>query len=314
METKSEELLKLRSARSTVAAGFALYTDNFRRLFRYTWLPALLCALVSACYNYAFIQILPQYLQALSAPGAPALASQLSPASLTLMGISFANLLISLVFYSYVFSVLHRHRVEHAIPYPTRWYSLPDRRALLRTVVSAVVWVVVYFVISCVTVGLLVWGTLQSSITIMVLALLVFFVLQALILPLVYPHMRYLTTDHLPLFSILWKGWLQGFRHWGYIFAVLFVTMIVTGFALMLTTFPAVVMVLANTKAQVGWIEGDALGLPSYIGPLSLAIFFLSGFIQCYIVLLMHFPAYYMAGSIEKQEQERNEKTTHPLY
>ena len=49
METKNEDTcLKIRSTRATVAAGLRLYMGNFRRIFRATWLPALLLALASA--------------------------------------------------------------------------------------------------------------------------------------------------------------------------------------------------------------------------------------------------------------------------
>ena len=116
------------------------------------------------------------------------------------------------------------------------------------------------------------------------------------------------------LFSILWPGYRQGLRHWGYIFAVLFVTLIVTLMALVITTLPSIVLLTANMKAQTGTLMGDPLGMPDYMTWMSLLVFLLAGFIQCYVVLLLHFPAYYMAGSIEKQEIERNEKTTSTLY
>jgi hypothetical protein len=45
---------------------------------------------------------------------------------------------------------------------------------------------------------------------------------------------------------------------------------------------------------------------------MSFLVFLLAGFVQCYVVLLLHFPAYYMTGSIEKQEQERQENNTRP--
>jgi hypothetical protein len=48
METNNEEnLLKVRSARGAVSAGFRLYLGNFRRIFRATWICMLVFALVS---------------------------------------------------------------------------------------------------------------------------------------------------------------------------------------------------------------------------------------------------------------------------
>jgi hypothetical protein len=48
MEKENEEsLIKIRSARAAVAAGFRLYTGNFRRIFRSTWMFQLPFAVVS---------------------------------------------------------------------------------------------------------------------------------------------------------------------------------------------------------------------------------------------------------------------------
>ena len=46
--------------------------------------------------------------------------------------------------------------------------------------------------------------------------------------------------------------------------------------------------------------------MPSYIGWLSALVFLLIGFIQAYIMLSFLFPMYYMYGSIEAHEQEKN--------
>ena len=59
---------------------------------------------------------------------------------------------------------------------------------------------------------------------------------------------------------------------------------------------------------------GDPLSMPSYMGWMSFVVFTLSGFIQAYVLLAVLFPAYYMAGSIEQQEIQRNEKTKNTLY
>lgn len=48
MEKENEEsLIKIRSARAAVGAGFRLYTGNFRRIFRATWIHQLVFAVIS---------------------------------------------------------------------------------------------------------------------------------------------------------------------------------------------------------------------------------------------------------------------------
>ena len=56
----------------------------------------------------------------------------------------------------------------------------------------------------------------------------------------------------------------------------------------------------------MGVMYGDPYNMPSYIGWLSALVFLLIGFIQAYIMLSFLFPLYYMYGSIEAHEQEKN--------
>lgn len=313
MERQSEELLKIRSVRATVAAGFRLYMSNFRSILKLTWAPALLCAIVSALYNHTVVTNLPNLIAAQSMAGKGGL-SQGMALWLANSGLSLLNLIVSLLFISYGFSMLSHHRQEGAIPYPKSWLTRPDGRMLMRTVASALVWTVVFGVAGGLTIGLIGWGIIKGSITTIGIGVLLLLVMLALLLPLVYPNMRYVTTRDTLLFSILGSGYLQGLRRWGYQFAVLLVTLIFTFLALVITTLPSIVLMTANMKAQTGTLMGDPLGMPGYMTWMSLIVFLLAGFIQCYVVLLLHFPAYYMAGSIEKQEQEKHEKATNTLY
>ena len=315
METKNEETpLKIRSVKGTITAGYRLYMGNFRRIFRATWPAALLCGLVSALYYHTMMSTLPQLFSA-QAQIAQGNVSGALTAYAVQSGLSLLNLVAALLFVSYAFSMLCRHREEGIIPYPARWLSRPDGRALLRTVLSALVWMLVMIVVIGIPTAIVTIGALSMSLTTMGLGALLELLFIALIaLPLVYPHMRYLTTRNTRLFSILGSGYRQGMRHWGYIFAVLLVLLLLTAIVLSITMLPAIVLLTANMKAQTGVIMGDPLGMPSYMGWLSLIVFILSGFIQAYVVLAIHFPAYYMAGSIEQQEIQRHETTENTLH
>lgn len=313
MERQSEELLKIRSVRATVSAGFRLYMSNFRNILKLTWAPALLCAVVSALYNHTVVTSLPNLFAAQNMAVKGGL-SQSMAIWLANSGLSLLDLIVSLLFMSYAFSMLSHHRQEGTFPSLKSWLTYPDGRMLMRTVASAIVWIVVLSVAGGLTMALVAWGIIKGSITTLGLGVLLLLVMLALVLPMVYPNMRYVTTRDTRLFSILGSGYIQGLRRWGYLFAVLLVTLIFTFLALVITTLPSIVLMTANMKAQTGTLMGDPLGMPGYMTWMSLIVFLLAGFIQCYVVLLLHFPAYYMAGSIEKQEQEKHEKTTNTLY
>jgi len=310
MEANIEEQpLKIRSVRAVVSTGFRLYMGNFRHIFRTTWLPAVICALVIAL-EYQFS------LQAIAKMGqAPqALGSQDVMELLLQWSISLLNFLVTLPFVSYGFSMLTNHRQEGAIPHPSSWLTRPDWHVLLRTAASALVWFVAIVATSIISVGALIFGMVRQSYTYMGVGLLLMLVFAAFLLPLVYPNMRYLTTRDTLLFDLMGRGYRQGLRNWGYLFAVLFVVLLLTTIILSLTTLPAIVLFVANLKSQAGAAMGDPMGMPSYMGWLSYLVFALSGFIQCYVILAILFPAYYMAGSIEQQEIQKNEKTKNTLY
>ena len=314
METKNEEHpLKIRSAKGVIAAGYRLYMNNFRRIFRTTWLPALVCALVSALYYHTMISATTKLVGAIDQMAKGQYGEGMMQYVMQ-SGVSLLNLIVSLVFISYAFYMLSRHRSEGAIPYPARWLSKPDGRSLVRTVASAILWIVVVTIALVIPSAIIAFGAVRQSITTMALGLLVLLVLIALLLPLVYPNMRYLCTRDTKLFNLLGPGYRQGFRYWGYIFAVLLVVFLITCVILAVTMLPAMVLLIANMRAQAGVMTGDPLGMPSYMGWLSLIVFTLSGFIQAYVVLSMQFPVYYMAGSIEQQEIQRNEKAENTIH
>ena len=307
METKNEESpLKIRSAKATIAAGLRLYIGNFRRIFRATWLPVLVSALVCAFATRATIAATSQMIQLLGLQ-ARADAPTLPQQYMAQTGLALLDLIISVVLMSYVFEMLTIHRTEGVIPYPKHWWSLPDRHSLTRTVASAVVWLLTQVVFGIILLVPAYFGITNQSVTLLGVGFLLLLVFTVLILPLVYPHIRYLTTKDTHILPLLRSCYGQGMRHWGYIFTVLFVMLLLLIIAMTITMLPAVVLIMASIYSQVGADMGDPLGMPSYMDWLALLVFTLSGFILAYVIIAIHFPAYYMAGSIEQQEIQRNE-------
>jgi hypothetical protein len=60
-----ETLFKTRSARACIADGLHFYTGNFRRIFRATWLPILVFALISGIAESLLVVIYPLVVLAL---------------------------------------------------------------------------------------------------------------------------------------------------------------------------------------------------------------------------------------------------------
>lgn len=314
MESKIEDQpLKIRSTGATVAAGFRLFSGNFRRIFRATWLPALLYALGSALYTESAMTAITQVMHTLG-PAALPYAQGLTQQYLMQSGMMLLDLVVTVVLMSYVFHMLTCHRTEGAIPYPARWWSLPESHSLTRTMASAGVWVVIHIVLGTIISAVAYFGVVRQSLTLIGGSLVLVLIATCLLLPLFYPHLRFLTTADTHLGSLLRDGYRQGLRHWGYIFSVLFVVLLLAAVILSVTMLPAIVLIMAGMKSETGTLTGDPSGMPSYMGWLSVLVFTLAGFIQAYVVIAVHFPAYYMAGSIEQQEIQRNEKAKTTLY
>lgn len=284
MEKDNEDiLLKDRSSRACISAGYRLFMSNFKRIFRASWLAALVfAALVSVGGTMMILQ--------------PQLALIVMP----------VTILIDVLFVTYGFSALKQHQETGSIGWTVRWYSF-DSRIFFRTLVA---WLCT-FVIS------LVFGSLIGVVAVLlasylseytalssiaIVSLLVF----ALILPMTYTNMRYVLTDDKGYWGNLFGYYGRGMRRWGFIFLVVFMTALIGGVCYIFTSLPAIILSLAGNEANTGFLYGDPYNMPSYIGWLSAVVFLLIGFIQAYIMLSFLFPLYYMYGSIEAHEQEKN--------
>jgi hypothetical protein len=64
---------------------------------------------------------------------------------------------------------------------------------------------------------------------------------------------------------------------------------------------------MANTQSVFGVAMGDPYTLPSYMPALAAGTFLIIGFLQAYVMMSVLFPIYYMYGSIDAQEQEKQD-------
>lgn len=284
MEKNNEGiLLKDRSSRACISAGYRLYMSNFKRIFRASWLAALVfAALVSVGGTMMIIQ--------------PQMALVVLP----------VTVLIDVLFVTYGFSALKQHQETGSIAWTAHWYSF-DNRIFVRTLIA---WLCT-FAISLIISSLFGFGSVMLAeylseytalASIGIMALLVF----ALTLPLAYTNVRYVLADKTGYWSNLFGHYGRGMRRWGFIFLVVFMTALICGVCYIFTSLPAIILSLAGNEANTGFLYGDPYDMPSYIGWLSALVFQLIGFIQAYVMLSFLFPLYYMYGSIEAHEQEKN--------
>ncbi len=280
---KEDILLKDRSSRACISAGYRLYLSNFKRIFRASWLAALLFAIVTSAGGTLMI-LRPQW---------------------TLIALPL-TIILDALFAAYGFSVLKQHQETGAIGWTVHWYSL-DTHIFVRTLKAWLCMLIISVVLICAVGAVSVLAvnylsTYTALGTLAVIALLVFF----LMLPFTYTNIRYILKDGTNYWTNLFGYYGTGMRRWGFIFLVVFMTTLIGWVCSLFTSLPAIILSLAGNEANRDFMLGDPYNLPSYIGWLSALVFLLIGFIQAYIMLSFLFPIYYMYGAIEAHEKEKN--------
>ena len=285
MEKEKDDILqKVRSSRGCISAGYRLYTGHFKHIFRYSWLAALVFALFCSVSG-AFMIMMPR-----------------------LIPITAAILLImECLFASYGYSVLKQHQTLGSIIRPAKWFSI-DTHIFVRTI-KCWLWVFVIYLIAGIIIGGLgvaavKFLALYTAIGCIALGALV---ILCLLLPLTYITMRYILNDGLGFWKQFKIGYGVGMRRWGFIFIVVLVACIVEVLLMMLLSLPATILSIANTQSMFGVAMGDPYALPSYMPALAAVTFLIIGFLQAYVMLSVLFPIYYMYGSIDAQEQEKQD-------
>lgn len=281
---KDDILLKVRSSRGCISAGYRLYTGHFKHIFRYSWLAALIYA-VFCSVGGAMMIMMPR-----------------------MMPITAAILIIvECLFASYGFSVLKQHQTFGNILRPAKWFSL-DTHIFVRTIKCWLCLFVIYLIASIIIVGIgFAAFKFLSLYTAIGAAALGALVIMCLLLPLTYITMRYILNDGIGFWKQLKIGYGVGMRRWGFIFIVVLVAVIVELLLLMLLSLPAIILSIANTQSMFGVAMGDPYALPSYMPALAAGTFLIIGFLQAYVMLSVLFPIYYMYGSIDAQEQEKQD-------
>ena len=283
---KDDILLKVRSSRGCISAGYRLYTGHFKHIFRYSWVAALIYALFCSVGGAMMIMM-----------------PRLMPITMIVL------IIVECLFESYGFSVLKQHQTLGSILRPAKWFSI-DTHIFIRTIKCSLcmllILLVVGAIIACMSVVAVKYLD-YSAYTAVGFFTLGSLVILCLLLPLAYITTRYILNDGIGFWKQLKIGYGIGMRRWGFIFIVVLVAVIVELLLLMLLSLPATILSLANTQSVIGVAMGDPYALPSYMPALAAGTFLIIGFLQAYVMLSVLFPIYYMYGSIDAQEQEKQD-------
>ena len=311
-------LMKARSYRSVLKAGFQLYTGNFRRLFKASWQMAFLYALACGALGTLVCIKLPEItvsllqqimvLQTISID----LLRQYFINILELLGLTVLAITTLSLASANILNKLKEHKDTGSITLPAHWFSASPR-LMGRTLKGVFMTLLVLLIPLLLFIGLLATAealspqfVIRHLTTVMATTLVCTLLVILFSLPLMHVLMKYLMEAPCNYFKTLSHHYGRGLRHWGSLFLVFFVSVLLVEIITFIITLPASILSFANQQAQQGVLIGDPLGMPSYMLPLTFVTFALCSFIQFYVsqVTLTH--NYYIYGSIETNEYEKN--------
>lgn len=307
-------LYKNRSYRSVISAGFGLYFTQFRLFFKASWIMALIYAAVFAALGTLCAIKLPAITAEIMKQTMvqhQLLTREIAEEYLITGGIFIVLTLLYIVVEAFTFATvlnkLKEYQDTDKMMVPRRWFGVRTKlmgRTLKGYLFSLLVILIPVLVIAGVIYVLLKYVAL-APITLEVTALIATLFIVLLSFPLIYVAMKYILNKG-GYFSVFSKAYGTGLSHWGHIFTTCLIGGIIISILMGIFCLPAIVLTQANVMAQEGFLNGDPLGMPDYANLLTIVTFFLTGFVLVYLYMPLLLVCYYMYGSIERYEQEKN--------
>lgn len=321
MEKQQEmTLMKPRSYRSVLIAGFRLYTENFRRLFKASWQMALLYAVACGVFGTLSVIKIPEIvvaiIQQLNVYHGLFLETlvQYLITFLQILGLLVVAIATLALASATILNKLKEHKETDVISIPPHWFSASPKmmgRSLKGLFFTLLVILIPIILMIAAIAGAEAFSpqfvanhliTLTATFSIGLLIIIL------LSLPLFHVLMKYLMEAPCSYWHTLSTSYSRGMRHWGSIFVVFFVSTLLVEIAAFIIMLPAHILNIANQQAQMGVLIGDPLGMPSYMTPLTFITFMLCCFMEFYVSQVMLVHNYYIYGAIESKEQENEQQ------
>lgn len=291
------ELIKVRSLAHCFKDAYDLFSTNIGSIIRKTWRPALAIAVLSAL-SMAFM--LPWLIAIFSSPVTP---SSLWAAVGAILGSSIAILGAMIWFNSVVIGMLNAQRLAFNLKRQTRLYlSFAAIIVIVSTIATALSLLPMY-IGTGISYG-------QYLLLLTGVGGFLFIVLWIGALPIVYSSTKYLMEPDQKLRSVLGRPYLNGWRHWGYLFLVALIATIIYGLLYFVASMPLTILRLAFMQNLAGLTLGDPSGLPGHFQAVVFASTLLCTVIWTYIqtwVLMVFYHAY---GHVEAKVRLRNPNAT----
>lgn len=289
-----QELYRSRNVSKCVKAAYTLFNTNFKHIFKKLWLPFLVLSMLLA-WNLKI------YFQSLAFP-----YGELQPDAFTLVIYGVGGIM-SLVAYVWVmanvFNLLNAQGIKANVI-----------KLLKIMVVYLALVVLISIIMGIIVAGLLFYfkpedttqGLMNSAVLLKVLAIcfLLMVVIILLIIPIYYAFMQFMIEDG-KLRSTFFPAVKIGFKHWGFLFVVLFVLGLIMSIFISVMMMPVFILTISQVSSMKSMAMGDPSGLPAYFSWLYFITFVVVYFITMFLVTWGIFVLYYAYGSIKRNEMDR---------
>lgn len=319
-QEEKDILFKARSYRSVLAAGIRLYTSNFRKFFKASWLTALLYSLVDGAASTLMTLKIPAIFVAIMLQIQKYHGIFIEPllhyawTIFAIMWFFIAAFAVMALAHGTIMNQLKEHQETGSISIPTSWFK-PSVKLMGRTLkglfFTGFIFIGYYILeiallaaLEAIKPGII----MQAPFTVFGCITIVNTLMSLLALPLFYVLPKYVLNNDKGYWSTLASSYGCGIRHWGSLFLVFFVSILLIAIVGLVIILPANILYIANYMAQMGQLYGDPLGMPSYMTPMTYITYVLCNFIEFYALLLLLLHSYYAYGSIEAKEQERKQQ------
>ena len=313
-------LMKARSYRSVLADGYRLYNENFRKLFKASWILAIVYALCCGAFGTLTAIKVPELTLALmqqlsSIQGF--FAETAKTYALTIAGI-IGLLLLAIAAMSMasatILNKLKEHKDTGTISTPPYWLTTSPAmmgrslKGVFLTILVLIIPMLLFIGMVAITESVKPQALIGHLTTFIVALCIVCIIIVILVQPLMYVLMKYVMEAPCKYWKTLSANFGCGMRHWGSLFLVFFLSMLLVQLIGLVIMLPSHILSYANQQAHMGLLIGDPLGMPSYMSTLTFATFTLCSFIEFYVSQVMLVHNYYIYGSIDTKEQEREQQ------
>lgn len=296
---KLEELYKNRGYRATFSAAYNTFNENYKQIFRHTWLcMTLMALLIPVVFVAAFAQA----------------GDEVNP--LVAGGyflICCLLLVVEMFYYGRVAMLFNEKTYGWNIGRVVKLW-------LWTQLLTIIVMLVVVGFVALAAMGIMPSDESvahsvspmaaeatkdMASFKVMLLTFLFIFVVFLLLLPYTYVSMKYIAEPQTHMWKLFFKNFKVGMRHWGYIFLTLFVMYIILMAVLFIIALPLLILFVAFTSYTIGTPHGDEAAMPGYFPWLLYIVGAVTMFASMFISIIMFYVLYYIYGSIEAREKER---------